>query len=57
MGLRPVVWFEFDKETDWRLAARSGQRGRAARAVLHGPGWRQGGNLTAVESSLLGRTR
>ena len=55
-GVAAVVWFEFDKETDWRLAADPASA-RAARAVLDGPGWRQGGNLTAVESSLLGRTR
>jgi hypothetical protein len=48
-GLRAVVWFEYDKETDWRLAADPASAA-AARAVLHGPGWRRGGDLRAVES-------
>jgi beta-mannanase len=50
-GLRAVLWFEFDKETDWRLAADPASA-RAARAVVGGPGWRQGGDLGAVESAV-----
>jgi beta-mannanase len=48
-GLRAVVWFEFNKETDWRLAADPASA-RAAGAELRGPGWRRGGDLGAVES-------
>ena len=47
-GVRAVVWFEFDKETDWRLGADP-ESAAAAHAVLRGPGWRQGGDLGAVE--------
>jgi beta-mannanase len=46
--LGAVVWFEFDKETDWRLADDPASV-RAARAVVREPGWRLGGDLTAVE--------
>ena len=48
-GVDAVVWFEFDKETDWRLS-ESRTAAAAARAVLTGPGWRQGGDL-AVDRS------
>lgn len=47
-GVGAVVWFEFDKETDWRLAADPAAAG-AARAVLDGRGWRLGGDLAAIE--------
>jgi beta-mannanase len=47
-GVDAVVWFEFDKETDWRLAGDP-DAARAAAAVLRGSGWRQGGDLGAVE--------
>lgn len=47
-GVRAVIWFEFDKETDWRLAGDPASAA-AARAVLEGRGWRLGGNLPAVE--------
>ncbi len=47
-GVGAVVWFEFDKETDWRLAGDPASA-RAARAVLEGSGWRSGGNLEAIE--------
>jgi beta-mannanase len=47
-GIRAVLWFEFDKETDWRLGADPAGAA-AARAVVHSRGWRQGGNLAAVE--------
>jgi hypothetical protein len=42
------VWFEFNKEVDWRLAADPASA-RAAHAVLQGSGWRQGGDLRAIE--------
>jgi beta-mannanase len=48
-GVRAVVWFEFDKETDWRLAADPASAA-AAHAVLGGRGWRGGGDLRAVEA-------
>ncbi|MGZ4229832.1 MAG: glycoside hydrolase family 26 protein [Solirubrobacteraceae bacterium] len=50
-GLAAVVWFEFDKETDWRLADDPAGA-RAARAVVHSRGWRLGGDLAAVEHLL-----
>src|SRR4051794_4515182 len=46
-GVDAVVWFEYAKETDWRLS-ESPAAAAAARAVLAGPGWRQGGDLTAI---------
>jgi beta-mannanase len=46
-GVDALVWFEFDKETDWRLA-ESDASAHAARAAL-ARGWRQGGDLAAVE--------
>lgn len=50
-NLGAVVWFEFDKETDWRLAGDPSSA-RAAHAVLMGGGWRRGGDLPAVEKLL-----
>jgi beta-mannanase len=47
-GVDALVWFEFAKETDWRLAADPAAA-RAAHAVLQGRAWRQGGDLAAVE--------
>jgi Glycosyl hydrolase family 26 len=47
-GVAAVVWFEFDKETDWRLTGDPASA-QAAHAVIDGPGWRQGGNLPAIE--------
>jgi beta-mannanase len=52
-GLGAVVWFEFDKETDWRLAGDQASA-RAAGSVLRSRGWRKGGSLAAVEA-LVGR--
>jgi hypothetical protein len=52
-GIRALVWFEFDKETDWRLAGDPASVA-AARAVLNGRGWRQGGNLAAVKQLVVG---
>jgi beta-mannanase len=45
--LGAVVWFEFDKETDWRLGADRASAG-AAGAVVRGQGWRLGGDRTTV---------
>jgi len=50
-GVDAVVWFEFDKETDWRLA-ESQATARAARSVLKTRYWRQGGDLAAVERAV-----
>jgi hypothetical protein len=45
--LGAVVWFEYDKETDWRLGADPASAGSAG-AVVRGPGWRTGGDLAAI---------
>jgi beta-mannanase len=50
-GVDAVVWFEFAKETDWRLA-ESPAVARAAGRVLRKPDWLQGGRLAAVERSV-----
>jgi hypothetical protein len=42
-GARMVVWFEHDKETDWRLSAER-DVASAARSVVTGPGWATGGS-------------
>src|SRR6476659_4288053 len=55
-GVGAVVWFEFDKETDWRLGGDPASAG-AAHAVLGGRGWRQGGNLTSIERLVGGPER
>lgn len=47
-GIDALVWFEFAKETDWRLS-ETPATARAARAALRSPGWRQGGDLAAIE--------
>jgi len=47
-GVAAVVWFEFDKETDWRLAGDAATA-RAARAALRTRGWLQGGDVAAIE--------
>ena len=52
-GVGAVVWFEFDKETDWRLAGDPASAA-AAHPVLNGRGWRQGSNLAAVERLVVG---
>jgi hypothetical protein len=44
-GLGAVMWFEFDKETDWRLGADPASAG-AAGAVVRGLGWRTGDRTT-----------
>ncbi len=50
-GLRAVVWFEFDKETDWLLSSRRAVA-NAAHAVLRTRAWRKGGDLAAVERAV-----
>jgi hypothetical protein len=50
-GVRALVWFEFTKETDWRLSG-SASAARAARSVLRTRAWRQGGDLAAVERAV-----
>ena len=50
-----VLWFEFDKETDWRLTSDPASA-RAVRAAVHTRGWRQGGDLGAIEE-LVDRSR
>jgi beta-mannanase len=52
-GVDAVVWFEYAKETDWRLA-ENGSTARAARSVLKTRAWRQGGDTAAVERAVLG---
>jgi hypothetical protein len=47
-----VVWFEYDKEADWRLA-ENGATARAARSVLKGREWVKGGDTAAVERAVL----
>ena len=42
-----VVWFEYDKETDWRLGEDPASAD-AAGAVVRGPGWRTGGDRTTI---------
>lgn len=46
-----VVWFEFDKGTDWRLSATAAAAG-AARAALRTPAWLQGGDLPGIERAV-----
>jgi beta-mannanase len=50
-GIAAVVWFEFAKETDWRLS-ESAAAAEAARAEVGGRGWRQGGDLAAIERAV-----
>jgi hypothetical protein len=50
-GVDALVWFEFAKETDWRLS-ESPATAAAARNVLQAPGWRQGGDLAAIEQAV-----
>ena len=46
-GVDAVVWFEYDKETDWRLGADPASAG-ATGAVVRGRGWRTGGDLASL---------
>ena len=51
-GVDAVVWFEFDKETDWRLAENAATA-RAARSVLKSGTGQQGGDTAAIERAVL----
>ncbi|MEI6622020.1 MAG: hypothetical protein WCP28_08955 [Actinomycetes bacterium] len=50
-GARMVVWFEFNKETDWRLSAEESVR-RAARSIVADSGWVTGGDYSLVRAAL-----
>ena len=50
-GVDALVWFEFDKEADWRLAGDA-PAARTAAEELAKPGWRAGGDLAAVERAV-----
>lgn len=50
-GVDAVVWFEFAKETDWRLAENAATA-RAARSALKTRSWLQGGDPSAVERAV-----
>lgn len=49
-GARAVVWFEFVKETDWRLSANRKTIG-AARSVVREPGWLTAGSEFSAVSA------
>ena len=50
-GVDAVVWFEFAKETDWRLS-ESPATADAARTALAAHDWRQGGDLAVIERAI-----
>ena len=50
-GVHAVVWFEFSKETDWRLS-QSPAVAKATRRVVRQGAWRRGGDLAAVERAV-----
>ena len=50
-GVKAVVWFEFVKETDWRLS-ESPATAEAARTALAARDWRQGGDLALIERAI-----
>ena len=50
-GVDAVVWFEFAKETDWRLS-ESPATADAARTALAARDWRQGGDLAVIERAI-----
>ena len=53
-GVAAVVWFEFAKETDWRLSD-SPTTAAAARTTVSASSWRQGGDLAVIERAVGGR--
>ncbi len=55
-GVAAVIWFEFAKETDWRLSD-SPATAAAARAALAARDWRQGGDLAVIERAISRRHR
>jgi beta-mannanase len=50
-GVDAVVWFEFAKETDWRLSERPATAD-AARTAVATRDWRQGGDLAVIEHAI-----
>ncbi len=54
-GVDAVVWFEYAKETDWRLS-ESPAVAKSARTALNAHVWRQGGDLAVIEQAVR-RTR
>lgn len=50
-GVQILVWFEHNKETDWRLTADPAVA-EAAKQVLAQPGWVAGGSYSAVRRAL-----
>lgn len=46
-GVDALVWFEFEKETDWRLSGNEAVAA-AARSALADGAWRRGGDLAAI---------
>ncbi len=50
-GVRLLVWFEHDKETDWRLSVRSDTRSALLDALSRGT-WLTGGNLRSTATAL-----
>lgn len=50
-GVRMLVWFEHNKETDWRLSADA-KVAAAAKTAATQPGWVSGGDYAKVKSTL-----
>lgn len=50
-GVRMLVWFEHNKETDWRLSSDPGVASAAKTAATQ-PGWVSGGDYTKVQTAL-----
>lgn len=48
-GARAVVWFEFDKETDWRLSANAATSAAARQATTES-GWLTGGDHALTDA-------
>jgi beta-mannanase len=51
-----LMWFEFAKETDWRLSS-SAAASACARAILRPEKWQLGGDLAAVDRAITGDER
>lgn len=50
-GVRMLVWFEHNKETDWRLSSDPNSSA-AAKAAATQPGWVSGNNYPVVKTAL-----
>ena len=50
-GVRMVVWFEHNKETDWRLSSDA-KVAAAAKTAATRPGWVSGGDYNKVKAAL-----